>query len=105
MLQVNFKNYLIFLINSISTISNIILQIVQFSQTTTLTLPLPLGHGQTRGPRVSGQAKLSCFDPAVTGVGHFDSTSTLLPTLALAAPPQFADSPPDEVKRTGNVIN
>lgn len=78
-------------------------QIVQFSQTTTLTLPLPLGHGQLRGGRVMGQAKLSCFDPAVPGVNRFDSTSTLLPPLA--APPQFADSPPDEVKRKRNVIN
>ena len=75
-------------------------QIVQFSQTTTLTLPLPLGHG-----RVMGQTKLSCFDPTVAGVSRFDSASTLLPTLALAAPPQFADSPPDEVKRKRNVIN
>ena len=80
-------------------------QIVQFSQTTTLTLPLPLGHGQARGGRVMGQTKLSCFDPTVPGVSRFDSASTLLPTLALAAPPQFADSPPDEVKRKRNVIN
>ena len=63
---------------------------VQFSATTTLTLPLKQsGAGHNRAAN-----KLTCFDPASATAGT--ATSHQLPTLA--APPQFADSPPDEVK-------
>ena len=66
-------------------------QICQFSQTTTLTLPL---SQSSRGVRM-------CFDASTSSVSGpsqscFDSTSTL-PPLAAPPPPQFADSPPDEV--------
>ena len=65
-------------------------QIVQFSQTTTLTLPISGGRqgshqgGQQGGHQRGHLNKLTCFDP-------------LVPLPTLAAPPQFADSPPDEV--------
>merc|ERR1719410_1236578 len=61
-------------------------EIVQFSQTATLTLPL--SHGSTMGANVK---KLTCFEPHAGKMG--DTLPTLVP---LAAPPQFADSPPDE---------
>jgi len=64
-------------------------EIVQFSQTTTLTLPL--SHSSTMGGNIK---KLTCFDPQnQTQTGCYDTLPTLVP---LAAPPQFADSPPDE---------
>ena len=66
-------------------------QICQFSQTTTLTLPLSQ----------SSRGVTMCFDASTSSVSGptqtcFDSTSTL-PPLAAPPPPQFADSPPDEV--------
>lgn len=56
-------------------------EICQFSQTTTLTLPLSQ----------SSRGVTMCFDASTSSI-----SSSVLPTLA--APPQFADSPPDEKK-------
>ena len=60
-----------------------------------MTLPLPNNNGL----RGNVATKLTCFDPTsggqTSGSATFDQHATILPPLA--APPQFADSPPDEV--------